>query len=112
MNSLTLEGRLGKDAFSKPLSDGRVCYGFSIAVNEDIKKGNEWQKETSWVDCVYTTATAMDLKKGEKVIITGKLKETVKGDVRKLRVYADKIRKVETAKPTPVIKEEDDNFAF
>ncbi len=74
MNQLTIMGHLGKDAWINQNGD---CLQFSIATKENWKdeEGN-WQERVDWHLCkVYNkkNASKMEkLKKGKRVLITGK----------------------------------------
>lgn len=69
-------GNLARDPELKATSGGTQVISFTVAVNERIKKGNEWQDYTNWVDCVMygnrAQSLARLLKKGTKVAVEGK----------------------------------------
>lgn len=80
MNSLTVTGRLGKDAETRSVGETTVT-GFSVA--SDIGYGDK--KQTIWLDCSVWgkrgSALQEYLVKGTKVTVVGELSE---------REYTDK----------------------
>ncbi len=73
MNVVTLTGNLVKDAEIKG-GDGWQMAIFTIAVNENKKKGEEWFKETSYFDCkTFSKKDFNVLKKGQGILVEGKL---------------------------------------
>lgn len=79
MNTVYLEGNLGKDieiSFTK--TDMAVAKG-SVACNRRIKSGDEWKDVTDWVPFVAFDALAEgmnDWVKGMRVWITGRFQTT------------------------------------
>lgn len=71
MNTLTIAGRLGKDATLRSTASGDPVLGWSVAV--DQRKGKE--KTTLWVDCSLWGKRAEALEqymtKGTVVCVTG-----------------------------------------
>lgn len=69
-------GNLGGDPELKSTQGGTPVLTFSIAVNERIKKGDNWEDYTNWVDCVLYGKRAESLSrilhKGTKVAVEGK----------------------------------------
>lgn len=78
-NQSTLVGHLGRDPELRYTPSGKAVCNFSIAVNEGYtgRDGNK-QDETLWmrVNCWEKTAenAAKYLKKGDPVLVSGKLK--------------------------------------
>lgn len=73
MNSVILQGRLGKDPAPKTTGSGKSVLNFSIAVNTN--KDNP----PIWVDCSAWEKTADVIseyfKKGDGIIVMGSLRE-------------------------------------
>ena len=78
-NITVLSGNLTRDVELKQVGSGHVA-NFSIAVNRRFKNAkDEWQEETSYVDCEAWGPRAENiarlLKKGSSVLINGSLKQ-------------------------------------
>lgn len=71
MNTLTIAGRLGKDAIIRHLHDGTAVASFSVAVD----KRTPGEKIPLWVDCRLWRERAQKLApyllKGTPVCVTG-----------------------------------------
>lgn len=78
-NSLNIVGRLTKDAELKYTAAGTPVASFSIAVNRSVKKGDQWEDEASFFECVFfgalAEAVSKYLLKAKQVAITGSLKQ-------------------------------------
>lgn len=72
-------GRLTRDAELRYTNNGTAVMNFSIAVNDSMKKGDEWVDIAYFFDCVIfgkrAESLAQYMKKGAKVAISGKLKQ-------------------------------------
>lgn len=85
MNKITVVGNLGKDAEVRTTSSGKSVCSFSLASSRSFKKGDTWEKETTW----FTVSVWGDkaskygstLKKGTRVMVEGELRQ---------RKYVDK----------------------
>lgn len=78
INKVEIEGNLTRDAESKYTNSGKCVTSFSIAFNDDYKKGDEWVKQVSYFDVTVLgneATNAAQLKKGAHVSLTGKLKQ-------------------------------------
>lgn len=79
LNKVTLIGRLTRDVETSYISNATAKASFSIAVGRSYKKGDEWQNETSYIDCTLWGKQAESLKpyllKGKQVAIEGHLKQ-------------------------------------
>ncbi len=82
LNNITITGRLTRDLDDK--SYGVSASGFahakvSIAVNRSVKKGDQWQDESSFFDVSILGKTAENLKarlvKGTQITVQGYLKQ-------------------------------------
>jgi len=75
LNSVILEGRLTRD----PEMEGNRPCKFGIASNRSWKKGDEWQKETLFMDVVAWGKTGENclkyLEKGQGCRIAGRLQQ-------------------------------------
>ena len=73
LNTWSGTGRLGQDV-QAPQGNGPAK--FSIAVNDNVKKGDQWEDETSWIDIVYWHKSLIPkLTKGKQIAIQGRLRQ-------------------------------------
>ena len=76
-NSVSINGRLVREAELRFSTSGTVILRFSIAVNRSVKKGDKWEDEASFFDCVMFSKMAESvnkyLEKGKQVSIIGEL---------------------------------------
>jgi len=80
LNQLTLMGNLTKDVELRTLQGGATVADLSLAVNEIWKDRNgDKKEEVMFIECVCWNKTAeiaaQYLKKGNSVLLTGKLKQ-------------------------------------
>lgn len=79
INSVTIIGRLTRDAEMKYTNSGAAVAKFSIAVNDRRKKGEEWVDEASFIDITLwgksAEAVTQYLTKGKQIAVQGKLKQ-------------------------------------
>jgi single-strand DNA-binding protein len=79
INTVTLIGRLTRDAELKYLSSGTAKSEFSIAVNKRVKKGDEWTDVASFFNLTLWAKQAEGLNKylvkGTQVAIRGSLEQ-------------------------------------
>lgn len=77
INSFTGMGRLTRDPESRQAGSTTVT-GFSLAIDRNFKKGEDWVKETLFLDCACWAkkgdALAAQCRKGDMVYVTGYLK--------------------------------------
>lgn len=75
-NHVQLIGNLGNDPKLLEFENGKKV-NFSLATNEYYYKNDEKITETTWHNCIawgkYAEIIANNVKKGEEVIISGKL---------------------------------------
>lgn len=79
MNTVYLEGNLGKDIEISFKNAGMAVARGSVACNRRIKSGDEWKDVTDWVPFVAFDALAEgmnDWVKGMRVWITGRFQTT------------------------------------
>ena len=74
-------GNLGADAEMRKTPTGKLVTSFNIANTPRIKENNEWiDGETIWYRCFVwgqdATGAANELRKGNKVLIYGTLKQS------------------------------------
>ena len=78
-NELIIEGNMVRDPALSSTSNGTSLCKFSIASNRFFKKGDGFDKETSFLDVICWAALALDVadhgKKGLPVKITGHIKQ-------------------------------------
>jgi len=76
-NQVVLMGNLTRDCEVKYLQSGSAVTTIGLAVNERVKKGEEWVDKSVFVDvnCFGRTAEVAGeyLRKGSPVLISGKL---------------------------------------
>ena len=74
---ITVTGNLGSDPELRQTPSGATDTGFTIANTPRVKKNNEWQDgETIWFRCFVwgkdATGAANELRKGKRVVVTGR----------------------------------------
>ena len=78
LNRVHLTGRLTHDPDFHFTESGKAVVKLNIAVNQSYKKDGEWQQEASYVPVIVwekaAEAVNEHLKKGNAVLIDGKLK--------------------------------------
>lgn len=76
INQTTISGNLCDDCKKHGKADNAVVL-FTVAVNERVKNGDEWIEKPNFIDCKvfgnYAKALADSLKKGVRVVVSGKL---------------------------------------
>ena len=79
LNSVLVEGNMVRDAELKQTASGTSVCTFSIASNRSYKKGDGWEKESSFFDCEAWGKLAENIadraKKGRGVRVVGRLKQ-------------------------------------
>ncbi len=99
-NRVVLVGNLTRDPELRYIPSGTAVSEIGLAVNDRVKKGDQWVDETTFVDVTLWARTAevanQYLTKGSSVLIEGRLKlDTWEKDGQKrskLRVVADKMQ--------------------
>jgi single-strand DNA-binding protein len=99
-NQCILVGNLARDPEVKFLQSGTAVCEFGLAVNDRIKKGNDWIDEVSFFDVTFFGRTAEVcgeyLSKGANVLVAGRLKqETWEKDGQKrskIKVIGDRMQ--------------------
>lgn len=99
-NRVILVGNLTRDPELRYIPSGTAVSEIGLAVNDRVKKGDQWVDETTFVDVTLWARTAevasQYLSKGSSVLIEGRLKlDSWEKDGQKrskLRVIADKMQ--------------------
>lgn len=99
-NRVILVGNLTRDPELRYIPSGTAVADIGIAVNDRIKKGDEWQDEVCFVTCTAWGRTAEIAneygQKGSPVLIEGRLKmDSYEKDGQKrttLKVTVDKLQ--------------------
>lgn len=101
-NRVVLMGNLTRDPELRYIPSGTAVSEIGLAVNDRVKKGDQWVDEVTFVDVTLWGRTAEVaneyLSKGSSILIEGRLKLDSwekEGQKRsKLRVVADKMQMV------------------
>lgn len=99
-NRVILVGNLTRDPELRHIPSGTAVSDVTLAVNDRVKRGNEWVEETTFVDVTLWSRIAEIageyLSKGSPVLIEGRLKldrwEKDGQKHSKLRVVAENLR--------------------
>ena len=99
-NRVVLVGNLTRDIELRHIPSGTAVAEVGLAVNDRVKKGDQWLDETTFVDVTLWARTAevanQYLGKGDSILIEGRLRlETWEKDGQKrskLKVVADKMQ--------------------
>ena len=78
-NHVGLIGRLTRDPEIKYTQSGMAICSFSLAVNASVKRGDSWEDEASFFDCVVFGKQAETVSKymvkGKQILVDGSLKQ-------------------------------------
>lgn len=78
INKVLVTGNLTRDPEKRKTAGGMPVLGFSVAVNDRVKKGDAYEDYANFIDCTMfgnrAKACADILKKGMKVAIEGRLR--------------------------------------
>jgi single-strand DNA-binding protein len=104
---VVIVGNMTRDIEVRTLPSGTQVADMAVAVNERIKKGDQWVDETSFVDCTVFGKTAELIQrfggKGKKILAEGRLRQDkwvdkASGQNRtKLKVLVDNITFLDSA---------------
>lgn len=107
-NQVVLVGNITRDIEVRYVQSGTAVSTVGLAVNDRVKKGNEWTEETTFVDLTAWGRTAEVLAeyahKGSCILVSGRLKadswqDKNTGDKRtKLGVVIDKMQLMDPPK--------------
>lgn len=112
VNFVVLNGRLTRDVELKQANSGTAIGNMSIAVNDRVKRGNEYQDEVSFFDVTMFGKTAENahkyISKGRMVTVAGKLQqqrwETDGGKRSKVVVIAQSIQFLDKPEGAQVVQ--------
>lgn len=72
-------GNLTRDPEVRQTQSGVIVMSFTVAVNERIKRRDNWEDSPSFIDCTMfgtrAEKLAQYLAKGKKVVVEGKLRQ-------------------------------------
>ena len=78
INKVVLSGNLTRDCELRSTASGSTILVFGIAVNERIKRGEEWEDYPNFFECVMFGKRAESISKimakGVKVVLSGRLR--------------------------------------
>ncbi len=78
LNKAMLIGRLGADPEIRYMADGTPVANFNIATDRNVKKGDQWEKETDWHRIVawrkLAEISGQYLHKGSLVYVEGQIR--------------------------------------
>ena len=109
-NRVVLVGNLTRDIELKFTQSGTAVTEIGLAVNDRVKRNNEWVDEVTFVDVTLWARSAevanQFLRKGAPILVEGRLRldrwETENGGHRsKLRVTADRMQMLGTRQTAP-----------
>ena len=77
-NKVILVGNITRDIEVRYITSGTAVADVGLAVNDRVKRGDEWVDETTFVDITFWARTAEVLaeycKKGSSILVEGRLK--------------------------------------
>ena len=80
INKVIISGNLSRDPEVRQTQSGVIVMSFTVAVNERVKRGDNWEDSPSFIDCTMfgtrAEKLAQYLAKGKKVAIEGKLRQS------------------------------------
>ncbi len=80
INQAALSGNLCADPELRQTRGGTAVLSMRVAVNERVRRGDEWADEPSYIDVVVfggvATALSRELRKGSGVAVAGRLRQT------------------------------------
>ena len=109
-NRVVLVGNLTRDIELKTTQSGIAVAEVGVAVNERVKRNDEWIEDVTFVDVTLwarsAEVAAQYLGKGSPILVEGRLKldrwETDEGERRsRLRVTADRMQMLGTRPGNP-----------
>lgn len=79
LNSVTISGNLTRDPELKTFNSGAELCEFSVAVNERVKNGEEWEDRASFFDVKLWKGigrwVSENLRKGDGIAVSGRLNQ-------------------------------------
>lgn len=78
INCAIISGNLTRDPELKTTASGTSILNFSVAVNDRILNGDQWEDKPNYIDCVMfgkrAEGVSRHLAKGSKVVCQGRLR--------------------------------------
>ena len=78
INKAIISGNLTRDAELRQTQSGSSVLNFSVAVNERVKNGDQWEDRPNFIECTMfgkrAESIAKYMAKGAKVCVEGKLR--------------------------------------
>jgi len=91
-NFVLFAGHLGKDSNTEFTTNGTQVTKFSICSTKKWKQGNEWKEKQVWMNVTaWKNDYAVNLKKGDGVVIIGELDYNVWTDKQNVKHYDNSI---------------------
>ncbi len=106
MNIVVITARAVRDVETRELADGQVLSAIRLAFSRAKKTADGgWEDVSSFINSFYVGKAPLDVKKGEKVIVSGKLTEhrytTAEGlEKSDMRILIEKLEKIIIPKKT------------
>ena len=108
INRAIISGNLTRDAELRQTQSGTPVLGFSVAVSERVKNGDQWEDRPNFIECTMfgkrAESIAKYMTKGAKVCAEGKLRWSQwekDGQKRsKVEVVVDEIEFMSRSEPT------------
>lgn len=91
MNLVILHGRLGQDPELRFTQSGTAVLKMSVATDDQVKRGDRWEKETTWHRVVLfgkrAEGVSKHLSKGDSVVVHGRIKNGSYEDKEGIKRY-------------------------
>lgn len=95
MNLVILHGRLGADPDLRFSQGGFAVLKLSVATDDQVKRGDKWEKETTWHRVVIfgkrAEGVSKHLSKGDSVVVHGRIKNGSYEDKEGIKRYTTDI---------------------
>jgi len=95
MNLVILHGRLGADPELRFTQSGLAILRMSVATDDDVKRGDKWEKETTWHRVVMfgkrAEGVSKHLSKGDAVLVNGRIKNGSYEDKEGIKRYTSDV---------------------
>lgn len=78
LNQATLVGHLSRDPEIRFSASGTAIANFSVYTKESVKRNGEWEKETTFHDCVCFGKQAewlQETRKGQLAVVSGRIQK-------------------------------------
>ena len=95
LNRVMAIGNAGKDCELRYMANGTPQAKFSLAVNSRVKRGEEWEDQTEWLNVVIWGDTAEKLSqyitKGKQLYVEGRLQTRSWDDDQGVKHYMTEV---------------------